>query len=276
MGINIDISDRIRYLREEILKIKQNEMSIKIGLKQGSLSDIERKKTKTVTDRVISDICREFSVNEEWLRTGKGTILKEEPETILDSIASKYNLDGFDVKILEQYIRLKPVQRKVIKEFLSSLGSNDEIAVAKVDYLYTQGSSFAAESVEEYAAGYSIEVIGRVAGGYPILAVEEHSRTIHSAVKADYALELVGDSMEPDYPNMSFLLIKRGSDIADGDVVVASILRSAEIAESTCKRFYHIDGKVELRPINPIYPVQQYKWDEIKIEGKVVGKVLKR
>ena len=129
-----DIRDRIRYLREEILEIKQNEMSVRLGLKQGSLSDIERKKTKNVTDRVINDICREFSVNEDWLRYGTEPILIENDSTILDELASEYKLDSRDMKFFKTYLNLTPDQREALKEFSISFANavaSDEIASTK-------------------------------------------------------------------------------------------------------------------------------------------------
>lgn len=129
------IHERVKYLREEILDIKQNEMSRKINLQSGSLSDIERKKTKTVTDRVINDICREFNVNENWLRYGQGEIFIENDSTILSSLIDEYDLDSIDKKIVESYINLTSDQRDAIKTYVNSLVSdiNDENAAAKDD-----------------------------------------------------------------------------------------------------------------------------------------------
>lgn len=128
--------------------------------------------------------------------------------------------------------------------------------------------------VREPYCPYQAELIGRVAGGYPILACEEKGNFIPTPVKADFALQIIGDSMEPDYPNMCYLLIKKDYDVADGDIVVASILRAAEIAEATCKKIYLRNGSVELHPTNKLYPVQVYKHEEVKIDGKVIGKVV--
>lgn len=79
------MNGRIKKLRKS-LNLNQTEMGIRIGLTTGGISDIERGKTKIVTDRVIRDICREFNVNEEWLRTGEGEMflqLSRKDELIL-------------------------------------------------------------------------------------------------------------------------------------------------------------------------------------------------
>lgn len=129
-----DIPDRIKYLREEILKIKQNEMSVKLGLQRGSLSDIERKKTKNVTDRVINDICREFSVNEDWLRYGTEPIFIENDSTIVTQLANEYNLNSRGIKFIETYLNLTPEQQEALHEFsinFANAVATDEIAATK-------------------------------------------------------------------------------------------------------------------------------------------------
>ena len=64
------MNTRIRELRK-ILKLTQTEFGNKIGLKPTSLSDIENGNCN-ITPRNIISICSQFSVNEEWLRSGKG------------------------------------------------------------------------------------------------------------------------------------------------------------------------------------------------------------
>ena len=65
------INERIRYLRKEKLKITLDAFGKKVGVTKAAVSDIERGRNN-VTDQMFNSICREFGVNEEWLRTGKG------------------------------------------------------------------------------------------------------------------------------------------------------------------------------------------------------------
>lgn len=66
----MDIKDNLIHLREE-LRISQEELGAKIGLSRFSISNYESGK-RNITDRVIQDICREFNVNENWLRYNTG------------------------------------------------------------------------------------------------------------------------------------------------------------------------------------------------------------
>ena len=67
------LSKRLVKIRET-LKISQDELGTKIGISRFSVSNYESGK-RNITERVIKDICREFDVNEEWLRTGEGEML---------------------------------------------------------------------------------------------------------------------------------------------------------------------------------------------------------
>lgn len=65
------MNNRIRELRKTVLKLTQKEFSSHLGLSENFIWQIE-KGEREPSDRTISDICREFHVNEHWLRTGEG------------------------------------------------------------------------------------------------------------------------------------------------------------------------------------------------------------
>lgn len=65
------MNNRIRELRKKHLKMTQKEFSARLGLSENFIWQIE-KGEREPSDRTIADICREFRVNEHWLRTGEG------------------------------------------------------------------------------------------------------------------------------------------------------------------------------------------------------------
>lgn len=69
------MNKRIRELRKT-LELSQKEFADKIGLKQNAISYME-KDGSTVTEQNIKTICSQFSVNENWLRTGDGKMFLE-------------------------------------------------------------------------------------------------------------------------------------------------------------------------------------------------------
>ncbi|NDO51141.1 helix-turn-helix transcriptional regulator [Lachnospiraceae bacterium MD335] len=65
---------RIKQLRKE-LGLTQQELADKIGIKRTTIATYESGRN-TPIDAVISLICREFNVNEEWLREGSGDMFR--------------------------------------------------------------------------------------------------------------------------------------------------------------------------------------------------------
>ena len=64
------MNERLKKLRKA-LDITQQEFADRIGIKRNSFANYETGRN-TPIDAIIVSICREFDVNEEWLRTGKG------------------------------------------------------------------------------------------------------------------------------------------------------------------------------------------------------------
>lgn len=102
------------------LKMSQEEFGKKIGLTRFTISNLESGK-RNITERVIADICREYRVNESWLRTGEGEMFREDDASILGELVSKYDLDDLDRRIVESYLKLPPAHRAVFKRFIAGL-----------------------------------------------------------------------------------------------------------------------------------------------------------
>lgn len=70
------MKDRIKQIRKS-LNLSQAEFGSRVKLSQNYIWMIE-KGDRIPADRTISDICREFGVNEVWIRTGEGEPFQEE------------------------------------------------------------------------------------------------------------------------------------------------------------------------------------------------------
>ena len=130
-------------------------------------------------------------------------------------------------------------------------------------------------AAESRPAGDSrdLPVLGRIAAGTPIEAIQTRSHTIN--MPADllttgehFALEVRGDSMiEAGILDGDMALIKR-TDAADtGDVVVALI----DDEEATLKRFRRRGASIALEPANTAYEVRILPPNRVRIQGKLVG-----
>lgn len=69
----MDIGARIKQIRKTA-GLTQQKFAEQIGLKRNTVGNYEINLI-TPSDRTITDICREFNVNEIWLRTGEGDML---------------------------------------------------------------------------------------------------------------------------------------------------------------------------------------------------------
>ena len=72
----MEIYQRIKYLRKEILHMTQEEFAPSIKISRSNLGSIEVVRI-SVTDRVISDICEKHNVNRDWLMNGSGNPIIE-------------------------------------------------------------------------------------------------------------------------------------------------------------------------------------------------------
>lgn len=106
------MNKRIKELRK-ILNLTQRKFGEKIGLTDVAISRYE-KGERNITQQVFMSICREFSVNEEWLRTGNGEMFNE---------VSKENEIS---KWVNNILKDRPDNfKKRLLSVLSSLNEND-------------------------------------------------------------------------------------------------------------------------------------------------------
>lgn len=121
-----------------------------------------------------------------------------------------------------------------------------------------------------------IPVMGRIAAGVPISAIQDHTNDI--LVSPDmigrgdhYALEVHGDSMiEEGILDGDTVLIRETSTAHNGDIVVCFIV---DEEEATLKKLYKKGGEVELVAANPAYEPRTFPADKVQVQGQLVGLV---
>jgi transcriptional regulator with XRE-family HTH domain len=120
MIIMKEMIDRIKELRKT-LRLSQSEFAKALKLTRNSITMIETGK-RGISDRTISDICREFEVNEEWLRNGTGEMFADKSNDIYYLIG-KYG-DGLSEKqkeIIISILKMDEAERNVVEAFIDSL-----------------------------------------------------------------------------------------------------------------------------------------------------------
>src|SRR5262245_43702539 len=119
----------------------------------------------------------------------------------------------------------------------------------------------------------TVPLMGRIAAGVPISAIQDHSQDI--GVPPDlvangehFALEVKGDSMIDAGINEGDIIIVKRCDTADnGDIVVALV----EKEEATLKRLRKKGASIALEAANPNYETRIFGPDQVDIQGRLVG-----
>jgi repressor LexA len=119
----------------------------------------------------------------------------------------------------------------------------------------------------------AIPVMGRIAAGTPITALQSRSHTI--SLPPDmltpgehYALEVRGDSMiEAGIFDADTVIIRKQDTAETGDIVVALI----DDEEATLKRLRKRGASIALEAANPTYETRIFGPDRVRIQGKLVS-----
>ena len=97
----MEIRKRLQEVRKA-LKINQAEFGRRIGVTRSAVCNYESG-SRSIGEQVILAVCREFGVNEEWFRYGKGSPFKELPSRTLDVLAQDYKLSQNDIILIQSY-----------------------------------------------------------------------------------------------------------------------------------------------------------------------------
>ena len=123
------------------------------------------------------------------------------------------------------------------------------------------------------AATVTVPVMGRIAAGVPISAIQDHSRDLPCPPDLlsrgeHFALEVKGDSMiEAGIQDGDTVVIRRCDTADNGDIVVAVV----EKEEATLKRLRKKGSTVALEAANPEYETRIFGPDQVDIQGRLVG-----
>lgn len=113
------IGERIKTLRKA-LGLSQTDFAARIGTVQNTITGYETGRREP-SNQVLTLICREFRVSEDWLRTGEGEMFVPTPSTVVDQLCEEYDLDGAARVVLEKFITLPPEEQEVIIGYMCSV-----------------------------------------------------------------------------------------------------------------------------------------------------------
>ena len=203
---------------------------------------------------------------------------REKHDISMDEFSKMCNLSKGYISMLENNINPRndkpiaptlPTIRKIalainmdIDSILKALNSDQEI------YLNTKR--------KRPNQGISINVLGRVAAGIPINAIEEIIDTEEiteelARTGTFFGLKIKGDSMTPNICDGDIVIVRQQDDAESGDIVIATINGD----EATCKRLRKYKQGIELISNNPSYEPFEFSNEEILNKPvKIIGKVV--
>ncbi|MBR7619894.1 transcriptional repressor LexA [Phenylobacterium sp. 20VBR1] len=122
-----------------------------------------------------------------------------------------------------------------------------------------------------------ISVLGKIAAGTPIEAIQQERDRMHvpeSMLGAGehYALEVQGDSMiNAGILDGDYVVIRKTDTATSGEIVVALVMGE----EATLKRLRKKGASIALEAANPAYETRIFGPDQVQVQGRLVGLIRK-
>lgn len=266
----------------------QNDLAKALGITRSRYSNYENGISEPNIEILIK-ISRFFNCSiDDLLKSKINTVIKNK----IDSIISKkpeisVSLNEFDYSSLKENL---VKNRSFYEEKKKTILNEIDIKISELDSilnfinnLYNEEYSSEISSNiinfrdKEKNINYrSINLLGKISAGNPCYAHEEiiDSFNIPSNLlcpsKDYFILKVKGDSMNKLYSPNDLILIERTNLVNNDDIIIAIIGE-----EATCKKIHFSPNEIILTPqsTNPVHQVQIYKYIDIHILGKVLGKL---
>lgn len=300
----MEIRERIRKFRK-VRGLSTHKLSELTGISQSTISKIENGKRKTDME-ILEKIAEALEVSVERL-TGEAasSIIEDKLEEIgmtIEELAERAGVSLHWLQNLDSFIPGELANGEIEYKWITQVakvlglpGSQLRAALARQETPVWDGVKSSAwedfkgvkEDGPEYAPSVMvfesqylrrIPLVGRIAAGDPILAIENPGEYIvidtrinkvnGNSLDEYFALEVIGQSMEPTIHDGEIVLVKKTPVVEPGEIGVFR----CNGEEATIKRFAREGGKVYLIPDNKQFPVQEYTKD-CECIGKVIESI---
>ncbi len=243
------IGERLKHLRKDLLQLTQKDFAERLHMSDTMSSKFE-KNLREVKDRTIADICREFNVNEDWLRDGVGEVFVESDQQVVDEFLKTHNLNEQAMSIVNGFLSLTEKERDTFIETFYKIIKDCEVAQE------TQSTLQVVESEEDDTEYTRIPLFDDIRvsaglGNYLDGSVKPRMVTFKlnsRHCKADHAITVNGTSMQPLLYDEQVIYIKEQPALESGEVGIF-----VYEGELYCKRLILEDSKIILRSENKKY-----------------------
>ena len=273
------VGKRLKQLREQA-GISQVDFASKINVSKQSLYKYENDIITNIPSDKIEDAARVLNVSPAylmgWIKYDESFSGKEaSDEKVIKLAQNLLKFHGKPNKLMENYEQLSDINKKKVIDYSDSLLKAQKMEEEQ-GYLYT--GSLEANTIVEFHPKPKSKILvlpyfraGVSAGtGIFILANEAEDDIELPALPeyeaADFAIDVNGDSMEPDFSHEDIALVQRDAEMHIGDIGVFVVNGNAFIKEL---------GEKELISRNKNYKnIPIHEGDNVVCMGKVIGKVM--
>lgn len=270
------IGSRIKNLRlKHNLSIQQ--LAEIVGKSKGNISGYENDKFEPSAQTIIA-IAEYFSVSTDWILKG------EKFQNQNSSSPKKSSLSENSIPSLSKE------SKKDLEKFISFLQYKEEQEIAKkqAENIKETSPNYPANTIpiseyikeetrldineEDQEPNKELRILGYTAAGEPIEMPDDiyglgDVIKVPADTKADFALKVKGDSMEPRIPNGSLVYVKKQDTVDNGQIAIVSINNTV-----TCKIFKQKNDVIYLQSVNTTY--DPIIIDNEDIDFKIIGKVI--
>lgn len=133
--------NRFKQIRQHgNINLSQETFGKRLGVTGAAISRIESG-SREPSEQILLAVCREFNVNEDWLRTGKGEMFKKSKDATVDQLAAEYGLDDLGRQIMSAYLDLDENDRlavgrliqKIVDERMNAVATGKDVPAPVVD-----------------------------------------------------------------------------------------------------------------------------------------------
>ena len=233
------LSDRIKE-RRTALNLSQEELSKKLGVSKGAVGNYET----GVSNPKIEVLLKMFDI----LKTDANYLLQDEIKNI------EYKISADERKMLDKYRKLD-LHGKTMVDFT-------------VDEEYNRCTAPKEDTNECETIELPFSQL-KASAGLGDYLFDEDFETIevarsYEAEQATFAIEVDGDSMEPEFSNGDIVLVKGTQCVEVGEIGIFIIDGDGYIKEC---------GENELISLNPDYPnIKPSEFSDFRTIGRVIGK----
>lgn len=269
----MNISERIFYLLSRDNKTA-SELGEYIGVKPSSINGW--KKGSYPSSKYIEKIAEFFKVSISYLISGHEETTLGIPNQSKVDVFYSLNKSNLDKAIsYAEFLQYKEDKEKVDLHLVAEKNTSYSPSIPTNTISISEHIKEETRldiNEEDQEPKKELRILGYTAAGEPIDMPDDiyglgDVIKVPADIKADFALTVKGDSMEPRILNGSLVYVKMQDTVDNGQIAIVSINNTV-----TCKKFKKTKNAIRLESINPSYaPIII---DNEDIDFKIIGKVI--